>query len=284
MKYFFPTSASVSRTKKITQTTLTSLLKNRECAEAEPVRPGKFSHVDHELEKTDIMNLYLFDSFSHRSSFNLALAVGLEQTEPLYDALQKRGIRTTRELYNAFKTTKLGPMSPTPERTIHDFVNMNLSLAVLCAGYHEIIFNPINVSESFLNHDVGLFLRGDGFSKLRQLFDSITKAGIIGSKGFGLGDWPVYLKTDAMDQDGTYDDTCGNYGNLCIRFRINVTQLLSLRDIYADPEALMACEMDISTEYRNTFMVFGGIPISTIHSFVIWNPKKEQFPAAQDSK
>jgi len=282
----------IAVTEETTRETLIALM--QETGLPEPaIKLGSISHIDfytnffgswrnNELQEGEEWYNVL-QELAHKDDRRKSRMQGFTFERPLIEGLAERGITSLPHLdwLTAAKTPDRLPRPFNGEYT-------PLPLDKLCEDYFEVMITPIDprVREiEYLNHDMSISEKS-GSDSLEQLFASIHKE-VIGDSTLPFEGRPrapfkgrpTYLKTYDMDYvDDVVRGKCGEGREsiYTIRFHIDITKLLALRDIYSDPEASQLCRV---AEFGNTFMVYGGIPIFAISSFHIgrWLNEKTRF-------
>lgn len=240
------------------------------------VKPGPISNIDREY--------YHIEPYAHDNCKDLIEAIGYEHIRPLAEALRQRGI-------NTIDGVKRGSENETPG------LSKISDLDQFCQGYHETRIHPLKFKQKYINHDASISGPGaywelddpdlpkEDREDIAYTFErSITEIerfiraiGLQGAVGDPNVDAATYLKTYEFDhsEEKFEDGMCGEGGDLItIRFQIDTDKLTQLRDVYADPECIASSSCP-SAEYKNCFMVFGGIPLEAVVDYQIWYPNHD---------
>ena len=166
----------------------------------------------------------------------------------------------TEELEYAIKTCQWSSLKKSLERTLRNINELE--------NLHWVHLAPVIPNEPVLNHDKAMFpfdpnLRLD-YALFASFIEGLEK-GIL--RAPGAEDWRsqfMYLKKYESEVD--MGDSVYGSGEVMVRFHIDIPGLVQSRNIFFDPEGFITAK-----EYGNTFMVKGGIPVSCIDSWSIWD-------------
>ena len=247
---------------------LKGLLRNKD-VQVRPVKLGTISSIDfgyvsdhYHIDRSFFGSYHVLESYTHENCRVLSQRLGFEFRRPLAYALKERGIKVAR-IYGDCDETE------------HD-LKEDPSLEEACEGYYEVHMHPVKPRVKQLIHDAAIFNSNN--RTLPRLLSSLEQ-GVVGdpTRDVKIG-VPTYLKKGNIDLDTTSFDLCGGYGNINVRFYVDVQRLLQFRHVYHDPGSVWGRKSD-NPEACLTFIVIGGIPISSIKNFVIWIDKPPEIIA-----
>ncbi|HLP79985.1 MAG TPA: hypothetical protein VK158_05085 [Acidobacteriota bacterium] len=145
--------------------------------------------------------------------------------------------------------------------------NQKICIDDVFTGYDATFF-PVTPTESELEHQASFFLHQSRDLPFVGADEVLRKNGVIGNSNPSK---VTYLKkkdftdyTGCGDSDIYLDANSDRYCTAHIRFIIDTKKLAATRTIFRDPEGLVD-----SQEYLNTYLVFGGIPLSAVKTVKI---------------